>query len=301
MTRKHLESTTIPRRRPRAATAERLGAAAGGSAQKISVTGSEARSTDTSIVKLGSPAGPSLDLTLSGGLAGGLGESSEVLLVTRRPNECDVPAAFPGLWPPPNPPKFPNPDPEYHMHSISSDARGVEFHSSMCDFTPMPVRVVGKGKPGEESRSETTASDSDNPIHFRLHGMASAGAGGMLHPSMCDWSPELYETKIIWNQSLDSHPSGSGDPSSSSLANGVHIDQPPSTKSDLIDMHAGSPETPQTESHLLVDSSQEPKSSLVIGGPGVESRGETPRTASGGTYTSQPKLGSSCLYQQKVS
>ena len=168
------------------------------------------------------------------------------------------------------------PDPEYHMHSISPDARGVEFHSSMRDFTPMPVRVVGKGKPGEESRSETTASDSDNPIHFRLHGMASAGAGGMLHPSMCDWSPELYETKIIWNQSLDGHPSGSEDPSSSSLVNGVHIDQPPSTKSDLIDMHAGSPETPQTGSHLLVDSSQEPKSSLVIGGPGVESRGETP-------------------------
>lgn len=169
----------------------------------------------------------------------------------------------------------------------------------MYDSTPVPVRLVGKGKPGEESRGWTTASDSDNPIHFRLHGMASAGAGGMLHPSMCDWSPGLYKTEIAWNQSRDGHPSDSEDPSSSRLVDGVHTRHPPYAKNDLVDMHDGSPKTPPAGSHFPVDSSQEPKSSLVIGGPGVESRSETPRPASGDTYTSQPKLDGSYLYQQK--
>ena len=53
-------------------------------------------------------------------------------------------------------------------------------------------------------------------------------------------------------------------------------------------MHVGSSETPTSGSHLPVDSIPEPESRLDIGVPWDESRGETPGTASDGTYTSSP-------------
>ena len=309
-------------------TSRGCGVASGGLAPILADSRMEVESTGTIIVDLGSLPGPPPEILQIGSPVGCLGEGSGVLLITLGPDDVGVPATLAGRGLTPSPPKSPAPESNSHMHSVSSDARGDGSPSSMCDLTPAPVGRIGTGRPAVESRRETTASDSDIPQNsIRVHEVAFTGAGGELHPSMCDCTSEPYKTGGPRSQSLDGLPSGSENLPSSRVVESMCTIHPPDARGDYqhqkycdlapghgftcapdsrtqgarsssdsdktsndipYGMHVGSSETPTSGSHLPVDSISEPESRLDIGVPWDESRGETPGTASGGTYTSSP-------------
>ena len=200
------------------------GTAAGGSMQLLNNSRVEAKSTSTYIVSLGSPSGPPPDPYRKVDLAERLVEGSEVLLAASDPENRGraEPLAVSEL--PSHPSKSPFPTTQVHIYSDSSDARGAGSLSSTGGVNPVTVGRVGRVESMGQPRSETPASDSDNPqCPTRMYEVPCAGAEGESHPSMRDWSPEPYKTGEPWNQSRDDAPFGGTEVPSCRVVEGVHI------------------------------------------------------------------------------